>query len=342
MLTLAVTTRADRVIYRGEAPGTSGIRLTGWGSGQAVDTATEGYGGSRSLRVSVDGFYSGGRIIFTTPVDLTADVTNPNAYLEFVIKFQQGQIRALASRAGIYPGQEGGAYGGAGVGPAGAPGALGSGPAGFPGVSDAFPGGEFGPAGFPGSGFPGSGFPGAGPGTQGQPVVPDTRRLRVVLVFDGAQAVSYDHPLVMFPTPNPAWVRVAIPFAKFKSTARLSRYMLRELRIFGDSPDVFNIGEIRTVTDTDPIIIEPIDEQVVSVNDLVTFSARAEAGLSLLKYSWDFDASDGIQEDAVGPRVTTVYRKAPKANAYKVTLTVTDMAGVKKTEKVVTLIEVID
>ena len=77
---------------------------------------------------------------------------------------------------------------------------------------------------------------------------------------------------------------------------------LREIRIFGDSPDTFYIGEIRTMSDNDPISIDPLDEQVVAVNDVVEFIGTAEGGMSALKFSWDFNAADGIQEDAVGRR----------------------------------------
>ena len=74
-----------------------------------------------------------------------------------------------------------------------------------------------------------------------------------------------------------------------------------------------------------------------AVNDTIVFQAVAAGGLSTLKYTWDFDASDGDdQEDASGPIVSHVYRQ--KANmtepvTYKVTLTVTDAAGVKSSVK---------
>src|SRR3954454_52036 len=106
VLSLAGSAGADRVIYRGESPSAAGLRLAGWGSGIAVDAPTQGYSGAHSLRVSVDGYYSGGRILFNTPVDLTADVTTPNAFLELVIQFQPAQIKSTA-RAGV-PGAPGG------------------------------------------------------------------------------------------------------------------------------------------------------------------------------------------------------------------------------------------
>src|SRR5436190_22299546 len=97
LFALGTGARADQVLYRGESPGTTGLQLAGWGSGIAVDSPTQAYAGSRSLRVSVDGFYSGGRIIYTRPIDLTSDVSNPNGFLEFVIRFQPGQIKSAAN-----------------------------------------------------------------------------------------------------------------------------------------------------------------------------------------------------------------------------------------------------
>src|SRR5207249_1043388 len=158
-----------------------------------------------------------------------------------------------------------------------------------------FPGG--GPGGPGGGGIPGGpGIPGAvdtGDPSAALLITPDTQRLRVQLNFDGGIAVAEDHPLIRFPTGEPGWVRVAIPFTQFKGVPRLASYRLQEMRIFGDATDTFFIGEIRTVTDNDPISVEPLEEQVVSVNDRVDFVATAEAGISGLKYSWDFDKSDG-------------------------------------------------
>ena len=136
----------------------------------------------------------------------------------------------------------------------------------------------------------------------------------VVLQFEGGVAIAEDHPLIRFPTSEKGWVRVVIPFTQFKGAPRMASYRLQEIRVFGDAPDTFFIGQITTVTDNDPISVEPLEEQVVSLNDRVEFVGSAEGGISGLKYSWDFDKSDGIQEDAVGARVSHVYTKASPEN----------------------------
>jgi hypothetical protein len=331
-------------IYRGDPATASGIRLAGWGSGLAVDSQTEAFTGARSLKVSVDGFYSGARLIFEQPLDLTQQIKDPNGYLEMIVQFLPGRIKSLVGTSDLGTAYGAGGYGypggyGAPGGSSGPPGALGPG-SGPPGLG-APPGGA--PGGYPG-GYPGGGYPGGyGADGTGQAVQPDTRQLRVALIFEGGQAVSGDHPVVSFPTPDPKWVRVAIPLTSFKTQRRLDTYRLKELRIFGDSPDTFYVGEIRTLSDNDPISIDPLDEQVVAVGDRVEFIGHAEAGVSAVRYSWDFDASNGIQEDAVGPRAAHTFRKpSAEGKPFVVTLTVTDLAGVKDPARITTTIEVIE
>jgi hypothetical protein len=65
----------------------------------------------------------------------------------------------------------------------------------------------------------------------------------------------------------------------------------------------------------------------------------AVGGISPLQYSWDFDNSDGLQEDATGQRVVHVFRKESPTlgnsdpKPYIVTLTVSDVSGAKKPER---------
>jgi hypothetical protein len=314
-------------LYRGEPAAASGLQLAGWGSGGAIDTSVEAFSGSNAIKLTTEGYYSGGRLIFQNPVDITQQFTDPLTFLELAIKFLPGQIRT----------GPGGTIGGSDYT------APSSGPGGPPGFGG--PRGPGGPGGPPGSTAGGIGVPG---GDVNDPasallITPDTQRLRVLLQFDGGTAVAEDHPLIRFPTSEPGWVRVAIPFTQFKGAPRMASYHLQEMRIFGDAPDTFFIGQITTVTDNDPISVEPLEEQVVSVNDRVEFVASAEGGISGLKYSWDFDKSDGIQEDAIGARVSHVFgRASPENKPYIVTLTVSDISGAKRPVSVETTVEVID
>lgn len=312
-------------LYRGEPSGAAGLQLAAWGSGEAVDTSGEAYSGSHSIKLTTDGYYAGGRIVFREPVDLTAQFTDPLTFLEMTIKFLPGRLRT----------GPGGTFGSSSdyTSPGG--------PAGYPGYGG--PGGAPGgpPAGYPG-GLGGLSDPTLDPAAA-LLITPDTQRLRVVLVFDGGVAVAEDHPLIRFPTSEPSWVRVAIPFTQFKGAPKMTSYRLREMRIFGDATDTFFIGQISTITDDEPISVEPLEEQVVAVNDRVEFVGSAEGGIAGLKYSWDFDKSDGIQEDAIGARVFHTFRRAtPENRPYTITLTVSDISGAKRPVSVEATVEVID
>jgi hypothetical protein len=88
------------------------------------------------------------------------------------------------------------------------------------------------------------------------------------------------------------------------------------------------VGELRVVNDTTPITGEPnLRTLNLALGDEVAFSASGYGGSTILKYSWDFDDKDGIQEDAVGQSVRHKFRKP---GPYTVTLTISDAYGLKK------------
>lgn len=76
------------------------------------------------------------------------------------------------------------------------------------------------------------------------------------------------------------------------------------------------------------------------VGQIVNFdgSGSYDPNGSIVSYSWDFDVSDGIQEDAVGVTATTTYSATGN---YTVTLTVTDNGGASGTDTaVITVTEI--
>ncbi|WP_082093090.1 PKD domain-containing protein [Methanosarcina siciliae] len=64
--------------------------------------------------------------------------------------------------------------------------------------------------------------------------------------------------------------------------------------------------------------------QTVPFGSTVYFNGSESTGNNIVSYSWDFDASNGIQQDATGPIVNHTYETAGE---YTVTLTVTDANG---------------
>ena len=183
---------------------------------------------------------------------------------------------------------------------------------------------------------------GSGDAFGGDPIQPETKRLKVVLEFAEGRMIAGNHPLVLFPkNGQDGWFETAIPIVSFKAAnKKMDAYTLKEIQVFGDTTDTIDIGEIRTTVDDEPIAVEPLEQQTVAVNEVVTFEAKATAGISTLKYSWDFDSSDGSNdEDATGTVVDHVFRRPSRelpnndVEPIVVTLTVTDISGAKKPER---------
>lgn len=310
-------------LFNGGDLQTEGISLGAWGSGKAQSDGAYRTIGERSIRIETNGYYSGGRIQFTKPRDITDVKNDPYAYLEFICRFQPGTLKKkdnATSPLGAPMGPGGGGFpGGSGLGSGGA----------FPGLG----GGSTLP-GFPGQG---GGIGGAGSSSQ-ESIAPDTSRMKVILNCEEGSFVASNFPVVLNPADQEGWFSVAIPFVAFKNLDKAQSAKVKEIRLFGDSKDTFWIGEIRTTTDDEPISVDALDDLEVSKGEPVELRAQATGGISPLQYTWDFDLSDGIQEDAFGPSVVHTFRKesptAPgnqlEVQPYVVTVTVKDLSGAKK------------
>lgn len=167
--------------------------------------------------------------------------------------------------------------------------------------------------------------------------IPKVSTVRFVFVSDEGTQIEVEqitNPL----DPEDNWCRVAVPLAKFKTSAgELSEFKLKRLLIFSDLPSTFYLGEIKLVTDKSPIKVDALPSQVVVIYDEVILQAKADGGVSSLIYSWDFDASNGIQEELTGPIGRYVYTRG---GDYTVTLTVKDADGIKQPVTVTTTISV--
>jgi len=153
------------------------------------------------------------------------------------------------------------------------------------------------------------------------------RRIRVMLEFEGGPAVERQVDVSAFRLSDDGWMNVSLPLAVFKSELSLPEYELKRLVITGDGMDPFHIGEIRTIRDTTPLQANAGQDKEVARNYLIGFQGVCESGATAVKYSWDFDQSDGIQEQAVGD---LVYHRFSKAGNFTVTLTVSDLFGLKQ------------
>ncbi len=88
-----------------------------------------------------------------------------------------------------------------------------------------------------------------------------------------------------------------------------------------------------TVTDNDAPVADAGSGQSVLVDDVVFFDGTGSSdNVGIASYSWDFNASDGIGEEATG---TTVNHTYTTAGTYTVNLTVTDDAGLSASDTLV-------
>jgi len=156
-------------------------------------------------------------------------------------------------------------------------------------------------------------------------------KIRFLAIMGDGKQYEMIRPVDVPPSEDvDAYVPLAFPLAAIAKAAKTTPTgegaKLKSLVIAGDKYAQFNIGEVSVVTDDTEISPAPLDDQIAFVNADLTFTGGAEGGSSSLKFSWDWDDKDGIQEDASG---RVAYHTFKKAGKYTVTLTVSDVDGVK-------------
>ncbi len=296
------------VIYSGDKAQDSMITLAGWGSGSATEDEHVTYDGAEVLKMVTHGLYQGARLVFATPIDLGPYVVDKNSYVQFALI---PPVIAPPSSSSGYPGGSG----------SGSPGSLGSGSSGYPGASGS------GSPGSSGSGYPGGSGSGVTPGKLKMQKPHALENLRMVFVTASGKTLEILVPM-MYATAGKAgvqWRLVSVPVGAIPGL-KASESMIKELRIFGDTPGTMYIGKISVVTDPSPITVEPIEDSTIQANQKKNFVATAHGGVTPLKYSWDWDARDGIQEDSTGRSIVHPFHKE---GDYTVTLTVSDPYGLK-------------
>jgi hypothetical protein len=284
-----------------------GISLKGWGAGSAAETDEMAYEGGHSVRVSTRNYFSGGLMTFASGVGLANQFADKNNMLRLTYR-----VADSSTVLGGGGGAAGAGGGGKGAGGAGLPGGGGGAAAGQ---------GDFGGAGGRGQG------PGRG-GQVGATTAPQKlQHVRIILTTtDGLKSETHI-PVSTSGSGDRGWRTVAIPLQAINGFARTNKEV-KELAFAGDVTTTFYIGDIRVVNDTTPISGEPnVRNLNLALGDSVDFAANGYGGSSILKYSWDFDDKDGIQEDAVGQFVKRRFRKP---GTYTITLTVSDEYGLKK------------
>lgn len=151
--------------------------------------------------------------------------------------------------------------------------------------------------------------------------------LRVVIrTTDGKLSEAY-YPLATAAGTVERWRRLGIPLAKIPGFSRTNKE-IASVSFSGDAPAHFFLGELRVVTDQTPIQGELSHRELnLGRGQEVTLWATAEAGFSILEYAWDFDARDGIQDEAVSQVIVHRFRVPGE---YTVTCTIRDVYGIKE------------
>jgi len=167
---------------------------------------------------------------------------------------------------------------------------------------------------------------------------PKASKMRFVFVSDKGETVEAIEPTGAL-DPDDNWMRIAVPLAKFKQAGEGSSFVMKSFMVFTDVPSTLYLGNMKLLSDSTPIKVDPLDPRTVAIMDPQFFVANATAGVSSLKYSWDFDANNGIQAECTDMVAKHYYRAGGE---YTVTLTVSDADGLKAPVTVSTTVEVTD
>jgi hypothetical protein len=319
-MTLAIAAPAMRCqaqggatdLLKGETLQQAGISIGAWGSGEAKSSGDYVYTGSQSIKITTHGRYQGARIILDKPLDLTAEKTDKSAYLQLIYMLPD---KNGAGRMGMDSGMQGmmsmmaGRMGGMSGGPGG-------------------PGGK---------GGGGYGGPGSQRGTVTTLKPKPVSNLRLVLVTSDGKRQELMLPLDSAHTEREEWKSVSVPLADIPAV-RDSTGQIKEIQVFGDSPAILYLGEIRILRDETPIRVDDLEDVTIAKNDTHTFTASAEAGPTPLKYEWTIQgvkSRDGDKQEVTEAYVVngeghTFKHKFVKGGDYLVTLTVSDVFGIKK------------
>jgi hypothetical protein len=293
ILAMAVLAQGQS-LYNGQPLANSGGSVVSWGGGKIEETGEASLAGGRSLKVETNNLFQGGLINFGAAADLSGFASSKKDLLTiglFVVDFS-GVSSASVPATGGGGDAMGGGRGGRGGMLAG--------------------GGQRGGI------APGGGTPAAG----GSTAIPRMENLRLVITTtDGKLSEA------MLPVRSAGkWIQAGIPVSMIPGFAKTNK-TIQSIAVSGDAPSYFYVGEIKVATDESPIQGHIHNEALnIGKGTEVVLQGSAEGGATPLVFAWDFNSTDGVQEDAVGPAVRHKFRLP---GTFKVTLTVKDVYGIK-------------
>ena len=274
-----------------------GISLVGWGSGTIAETDETAYEGASSLRVSTRNFFQGGIMTYANPVNLAGAFQDPNNLLMFTVRIAD----ATMTMGGGSSASGSGAGGGSTTGAEGREGAGGGG------------GSRSGAT--------------MGSTTQGPTGLGDLDKIRVIITTSDSKKSEAFLPLRTSAADAKGWIRVGIPLKAIAGFAATNQ-MVKSVAVSANAPGSVYVGEIKILNDATPIYGEIlVGDMNIGSGTAVTLTASGQAGASILKYTWNIQSADEPLFTFEGQNISYRFRKP---GTYKVSVTISDVNGLKK------------
>ncbi len=340
---------SDVALYDGRSLADVGLSVSAWGGGSAEESTAISLAHGHALKITTLSPYEGATVTFSAPVSLDP---GPNKDRTLLLTLRLTTVSRHFALPPAAPGgtpqtpdnaAPGGDNGGDNGQTNGAAFRTEPGGARFR-LAQAMPPGVMPPGMMPPPNMTlPAAPPASGSSTQDFTGVSALSALRLVFTLQNGTQVDVLRP---FPDLNESdagadseqWVTLGVPLAALHFPASAAASPLRSITIGGDDYAVFYLGQIKIASDSAPITCSAGDQQTAAAGDVVTLHGNASGGASSLQFNWDFDASDGVTAQASGQTVTTQYLTGGRD--YKVTLTVSDIDGLKKPAVSTTIVHV--
>ncbi len=341
LLGLAIAGHADTkaVVFSG---GLHSAEPASWGAGTIEIDEEETYLEGEALRVETTGFFEGGRLLLTQPLEADTFLADPaGGYIRLVVKINEPEPATPEIPAGgMIPGE--GLFP---LGPDGMPMPVDPGmmplEPGMVGPPGAMPPGGGPPMDIPpemmepgmlepgmmepGMMMPGMGVPGVGMGVgPASAPPPKIAQLRVLLVTDKGAIDSGPIVLADFAEIVEDWVQVVVPLSAFAGVVDVGGAEIQNIALFGDVEETFWVGELELGHEEQPLVADAGENVTTPVEKLTQFDAAPQPEGVRATYVWDFDDLDGIQEEGYGPETSWTFLTP---GYYVVTLTVSSPDG---------------
>jgi hypothetical protein len=162
------------------------------------------------------------------------------------------------------------------------------------------------------------------------------RNLRLVLYTDAGTMVANEVPIAEGVKDDRGWYRVSWPVARFSQAAGATQ--VQAVGLFSDEAEVFYLGQVRLLIDRQAVkAAVKAEPGVTKTGAVVEFSTELTGGAIDPEVTWDFDEGNGVQKQAVGPKVKYVFKKP---GDYIVTATIADRSGIQPEVKKTTGVRV--